>query len=556
MGQTLSIPATDKKSETGADDRFLFAVSEMQGWRINMEDAHATLLTLEASSKDNNAFFGVYDGHGGGTVAKFAGKNVHKRLLAEDAYREKRYEEAMKRAFLGTDEDLLADPAHTRDPSGCTAVAALVTHDKKIYVANAGDSRSVISVKGEVKPLSFDHKPSSDTERARIVGAGGYIEYGRVNGNLALSRALGDFEFKKNYSLTPQKQVITADPDITTHEMTEDDEFLVLACDGIWDCLSSQQVVDFIRLKVSEGKELHEICEEMCDHCLAPDTSSGAGIGCDNMTVLIVAILNGRTKQEWYDWITDRVKNGYGFATPSTIPQIYSQNRLMAYEARREAQEERERLRKERGEDINATTALFGGSSAFSGFARVLGSTGGISFSPNTGIMADGGARLMFATADEEEDSGDEMDTDGANTGRRSFFSDVSGLERSSSPADPTASLRDRLAAYEKDMRRDGLHDELDRGIDADSRLVEIDDDEDIAGPFDDINGSYNASPSPTPSPEGQQSQGEVFPQPKPRVNGDATPVQQLQSQPLGDEAASVVKLEGLMDTSEDPLRA
>lgn len=109
------------------------------------------------------------------------------------------------------------DPAHTRDPSGCTAVAALLTHDMKIYVvrrgldrssdllqhpfqANAGDSRSVISVKGEVKPLSFDHKPSNDgmfysltlsssfnrqpstAERARIVGAGGYIEYGRVNG--------------------------------------------------------------------------------------------------------------------------------------------------------------------------------------------------------------------------------------------------------------------------------------------------------------------------------------------------------------------------------------
>jgi protein phosphatase 2C family protein 2/3 len=182
MGQTLSSPATEKKSESGEDDRLLYAVSEMQGWRITMEDAHVAVLTLEDGTRENNAFFGVYDGHGGSTVAKFAGKHVHKRLLAEEAYREKRYDEAMKRAFLGTDEDLLADPAHTRDPSGCTAVAALVTHDKKIYVANAGDSRSVISIKGEVKPLSFDHKPSNDTERARIVGAGGYIEYGRVNG--------------------------------------------------------------------------------------------------------------------------------------------------------------------------------------------------------------------------------------------------------------------------------------------------------------------------------------------------------------------------------------
>jgi protein phosphatase 2C family protein 2/3 len=49
---------------------------------------------------------------------------------------------------------------------------------------------------------------------------------------LALSRALGDFEFKKNYALPPERQIITADPDVTVHEITEDDEFLVIACDG------------------------------------------------------------------------------------------------------------------------------------------------------------------------------------------------------------------------------------------------------------------------------------------------------------------------------------
>jgi protein phosphatase 2C family protein 2/3 len=542
MGQTLSIPATDKKSETGGDDRYLFSVSEMQGWRISMEDAHTALLTLEDVSEAKAAFFAVFDGHGGSTVAKFAGKHVHARLLAEEAYREKRYDEAMKRAFLGTDEDFLADTSHTRDPSGCTAVAALLTHDKKIYVANAGDSRSVLSVKGEVKPLSFDHKPTNDTERARIVSAGGYIEYGRVNGNLALSRALGDFEFKKNYSLTPQKQAITADPDITMHQITEEDEFLVLACDGIWDCLSSQQVVDFIRLKVSEGKDLNEIGEEMCEHCLAPDTSSGAGIGCDNMTVLIVAILNGRTKQEWYDWITERVKNGYGFETPAVIPQIYSQNRRMAYEARRQAQAERERLREERGDDVNSTAALFGGSTAFSGFARVLGSTGGISFSPNTGLTADDGTPLRFSTVDDEDDSDDDVEADAA----RSFSSDTFGLR--SSPADPTASLRDRLSAYEneKDMGGLGFHP-------LDERITEINDDEaDVNGPFNSINGE--PSPSPTPGPEGLRSQGETPPQPRPAVNG--TPVQQFQSQPLGDQLDPAVKAEGLMDTSEDPLRA
>ncbi|EAU85866.2 protein phosphatase 2C Ptc3 [Coprinopsis cinerea okayama7 len=232
MGQTLSSPATKKTSESGGNARFLYGVSEMQGWRITMEDAHATVLDLDEGKEDSNAFFAVYDGHGGSTVAKFAGANVHKRLVNEESYKAGDYETALKRAFLGTDEDLLANPGHTRDPSGCTAVAALITTDGKIYVANAGDSRSVIGIKGEVKPLSFDHKPTSETERARISGAGGYIEYGRVNGNLALSRALGDFEFKKNYALPPEKQIITADPDVTVHEITEEDEFLVVACDG------------------------------------------------------------------------------------------------------------------------------------------------------------------------------------------------------------------------------------------------------------------------------------------------------------------------------------
>jgi protein phosphatase 2C family protein 2/3 len=54
-----------------------------------------------------------------------------------------------------------------------------------------------------------------------------------LSGNLALSRALGDFEFKKNYSLGPEQQIITANPDVSYHEISEDDEFLVLACDGV-----------------------------------------------------------------------------------------------------------------------------------------------------------------------------------------------------------------------------------------------------------------------------------------------------------------------------------
>ena len=216
---------------------------------------------------------------------------------------------------------------------------------------------------------------------------------------------------------------------------------------GIWDCLSSQQVVDFVRLKVSEGKELSEICEMMCDHCLAPDTSSGAGIGCDNMTVLIVAILGGRTEEEWYSWVTDRVKQNYGYSTPATLPQIYSQSRLMAFKARREAQEERDRMRADR-EESAGSSGLLGSGGAFGGFARALGTPGGISFHPGGGIS--GG--LMFGTddSDDEEDSGDEM-MDDYHQGR-SFFSDTLGIGGPRSP-DATSNLKAQLADFEKEMR-------------------------------------------------------------------------------------------------------
>jgi len=417
---------------------------------------------------------------------------------------------------LGTDEDILADPAHTRDPSGCTAVAALLSHDNKIYVANAGDSRSVLGVKGQVEPLSFDHKPTNDGERARISSAGGYVEFGRVNGNLALSRALGDFEFKKNYSLTPQAQIITANPDVTCHEITEDDEFLVLACDGIWDCLSSQDVVNFVRYQVSEGKELTEIGEMMCDHCLAPDTTSGAGIGCDNMTVLIVAITHGRSKEEWYTWIADRVRNSYGYETPSALPQLYAQSRLMAFRANKEIYDKHHQALEEKyAAKRNASTSAQSATSptqapsqinSSAGSAskdelpepksntRRWGSNGPISHQAGGDIVNHSG-QLMFVNDDAEFDDDDDLLED---NGGRSFFSETLGLGRAPSP-DPTKKLKDQLTEYERGILDEHSKNLKDTGTD--------DDTEDQKQPSKLPNGDAKSSPeseTPSPLPEAQ----------------------------------------------------
>lgn len=78
-------------------------------------------------------------------------------------------------------------------------------------------------------------------EKNRITAAGGFVDFGRVNGNLALSRAIGDFEFKKSAELSPENQIVTAYPDVDVHELTDEDEFFVLACDGKWrTCASSR----------------------------------------------------------------------------------------------------------------------------------------------------------------------------------------------------------------------------------------------------------------------------------------------------------------------------
>lgn len=262
---------------------------------------------------------------------------------------------------------------------------------------------------GTAKPLSFDHKPVNESERKRIVAAGGFIEFGRVNGNLALARALGDFEFKKNYSLTPDKQIITSDPDITQHDITEDDEFFVLACDGIWDCLNSQHVVDFVRREVAQGKPMGQICENIMEYCLAPDTHGAQGIGCDNMTIMIVAILNGKTEEEWYAMVKDRVEKKCGYHTPETPPQIYSATRLISWRTRRANFEALEREDQEQRAHVRTDPLSGSHPTSLDHLTRVITDRfgAGISFRPGSGIRSDTGA-IMFQEESDEEGAHDE----------------------------------------------------------------------------------------------------------------------------------------------------
>lgn len=113
--------------------------------------------------------------------------------------------------------------------------------------------------------MSFDHKPQDDPERERVEKAGGHVNLdGRVDGGLNLSRAIGDHSYKMNKDLSDREQMITALPDVRklTINPTED-EFMVLACDGIWNFMSSQEVVDFVKERLDKCETLAHICEEV-----------------------------------------------------------------------------------------------------------------------------------------------------------------------------------------------------------------------------------------------------------------------------------------------------
>ncbi|KAL6829194.1 putative serine/threonine phosphatase 2C ptc2 [Trichoderma sp. SZMC 28015] len=388
MGQTLSEPVVEKTSEKGEDDRLLYGVSAMQGWRISMEDAHTAELNLTPPDNDTKthpdrlSFFGVFDGHGGDKVALFAGENIHKIVFKQDSFKTGDYAQGLKDGFLATDRAILNDPKYEEEVSGCTACVSLIAGNK-LYVANAGDSRGVLGIKGRAKPLSNDHKPQLETEKSRITAAGGFVDFGRVNGNLALSRAIGDFEFKKSAELSPENQIVTAFPDVEEHDLTEEDEFLVIACDGIWDCQSSQAVVEFVRRGIAAKQDLDKICENMMDNCLASNSETG-GVGCDNMTMVIIGFLHGKTKEQWYDEIAKRVANGDGPCAPPEYAEFRGPGVHHNYED------------SDSGYDVDAESG---------GKFNLAGSRGRIIFlGDGTEVLTGSDDTEMFDNADEDKD--------------------------------------------------------------------------------------------------------------------------------------------------------
>lgn len=329
MGEFLSSANKEKHSEDGENNKIRFGSCGMQGWRKRMEDAH-----INDISQCNGRFeiFAVFDGHGGKEVAQFAKEKFTNEFINSPKLKINDVRSAIIETFLKMDdlmresagkalllqfakkskeEDDLQDKksgnSNTQGQiintllgnrldsdialmTGCTACVCIIDQlDKKIYFANAGDSRAVLCKGKKAYRMTLDHKPDLEVEKNRITNANGWIAEGRVKGNLNLSRGFGDLEYKNDPKLKPEEQMITAYPDVVVEDLTSDDEFIILGCDGIWDCLQDQDACEIVKEKIYDKNiKLSSILEKMMDDICAKDIYSETGVGCDNMTCIVV----------------------------------------------------------------------------------------------------------------------------------------------------------------------------------------------------------------------------------------------------------------------------
>ncbi|XP_072996613.1 probable protein phosphatase 2C 2 [Typha latifolia] len=260
------------------------------GPRRYMEDEHIRIDDLAAylgflRCPTPSAFYGVFDGHGGPDAAAYVKRHAM-RFFFEDAnfpqasqadniFLES-VEDSVRRAFLMADL-ALADDSTVSSSSGTTAITALV-FGRSLLVANAGDCRAVLCRKGIAVEMSQDHRPIYTAEHQRVLESGGFVDDGYLNGVLSVSRALGDWDMKM-----PQgsPSPLIAEPEFRQAVLTEDDEFLIIGCDGIWDVMSSQDAVNIVRRGLRRHDDPEQCAGELVMEALRLSTF-------DNLTVIVV----------------------------------------------------------------------------------------------------------------------------------------------------------------------------------------------------------------------------------------------------------------------------
>ncbi|KAH9626956.1 hypothetical protein KSS87_005725 [Heliosperma pusillum] len=251
-----------------------------RGPKQYMEDEHVCIDNLgrhldSCTDFPSAAFYGVFDGHGGTDAASFVCNNILKYII-EDPHFPACVENAISSAFVRADY-AFADSSALDISSGTTALTALI-FERTMLIANAGDCRAVLGRRGKAVELSKDHKPNCSSEKLRIEKLGGVVYDGYLNGQLSVARALGDWHMKgPKGSAFP----LSAEPELKEAVLTEDDEFLLLACDGLWDVMSSQCAVSIARRELMAHNDPERCSRELVREALKRHT-------CDNLTVIVV----------------------------------------------------------------------------------------------------------------------------------------------------------------------------------------------------------------------------------------------------------------------------
>lgn len=278
------------------------------GRRGNMEDSFVIIQDLRIHPLLTVSIYGVLDGHGGDWCAIFIRERfedeMRKNLLdvKDGIYGVEReslnqcISKALCKTFHNIDEDFFEE--RCLNSIGSTASIVVIV-GKHIFCANVGDSRAVLSRQGTAVNLSLDHKaeskndvPSRPDEVARIEKAGGQIKLGRVEGKLAITRAFGDFEFKNilnDKGLVERKDFITSNPEIRRYDYNPfQDEFILIASDGLFDRFTSQEAVDFIRENIKKKRVTSKDVDILARQ-IAYESIYLRG-GRDNTTVMLLAL--------------------------------------------------------------------------------------------------------------------------------------------------------------------------------------------------------------------------------------------------------------------------
>ncbi|XP_062621083.1 protein phosphatase 1E-like [Saccostrea cucullata] len=251
---------------------------EIKNTRRKMEDRYVMLPDMNTlfDLKDfpHQSYYSVFDGHAGIEAAVYASNHLHVHLPSCEKFSSDPAS-ALKCSYSATDEHFIKKAQREGLKSGCTGLTVLI-RDKTMYLAWLGDSQACLVRDGQALSIMNPHKPERQDEKSRIEALGGVVLYmgtWRVNGNLAVSRAIGDIS---------QKKFICSDADTTVLELEGTEDYIILACDGMWDGISQNDVPKIVydHLQKTNGDKA-SVAKMLVE--LAKQNGST-----DNITVVIV----------------------------------------------------------------------------------------------------------------------------------------------------------------------------------------------------------------------------------------------------------------------------